>query len=119
MQHTPEHAADRAGRAGAHRVDAQHVTAPRQHAGPETRVYKGATYVKGADGQWHLKEAEAVAVKRKTPAIPLEMPASSASSSVQIAAEPLPRPSPRLPGLRLLKPRRLLPKMSLRPARSQ
>ena len=30
------------------RVDA-HVTAPRQHAGPETRVYKGATYVKGAE----------------------------------------------------------------------
>ena len=94
MQHTPEHAADRAGRAGAHRVDAQHVTAPRQHAGPETRVYKGATYVKGADGQWHLKEAEAVAVKRKTPAIPLEMPASSASSSVQIAAEPPSTPEP-------------------------
>jgi len=23
---------------------------------PETRVYKGATYVKGADGQWHLQQ---------------------------------------------------------------
>ena len=23
---------------------------------PETRIYKGATYVKGADGQWHLKQ---------------------------------------------------------------
>jgi hypothetical protein len=23
---------------------------------PETRTYKGATYVKGTDGQWHLKQ---------------------------------------------------------------
>jgi hypothetical protein len=23
---------------------------------PEERIYKGATYVKGADGQWHLKQ---------------------------------------------------------------
>jgi hypothetical protein len=28
---------------------------PNQQGEPETRAYKGATYVKGADGQWHLQ----------------------------------------------------------------
>jgi hypothetical protein len=27
-----------------------------QQAEPETRIYRGSTYVKGPDGQWHLKE---------------------------------------------------------------
>ncbi len=27
-----------------------------QHSGRETRSYKGATYEKGADGQWHLQQ---------------------------------------------------------------
>jgi Flp pilus assembly CpaE family ATPase len=30
--------------------------APNQQGKPETRSYKGATYVKGADGQWHLQQ---------------------------------------------------------------
>jgi|SRR5271157_444934 len=29
---------------------------PNQQGEPETRTYKGATYVKGADGQWHLQQ---------------------------------------------------------------
>ena len=29
-----------------------------KRGGPETRVYKGSTYVKGADGEWHLQESE-------------------------------------------------------------
>jgi len=29
-----------------------------QQGGPETRVYKGVTYVRGADGQWHLQKEE-------------------------------------------------------------
>jgi hypothetical protein len=27
-----------------------------QPAEQETRVYRGSTYVKGTDGQWHLKQ---------------------------------------------------------------
>jgi hypothetical protein len=31
-------------------------TTPNQQSKPETRTYKGATYVKGADGQWYLQK---------------------------------------------------------------
>jgi hypothetical protein len=34
----------------------QGVKAPIQQGKVETRVYKGATYVKGADGQWYLQK---------------------------------------------------------------
>jgi hypothetical protein len=34
----------------------QRGSAPNQQSKPETRIYKGATYVKGADGQWYLQE---------------------------------------------------------------
>jgi Flp pilus assembly CpaE family ATPase len=34
-------------------------SAPAKRGGPETRVYKGSTYVKGADGEWHLQEPAA------------------------------------------------------------
>ena len=34
----------------------QGVSAPVQQGKVETRVYKGATYVKGADGQWYLQK---------------------------------------------------------------
>ncbi|MGA2851296.1 MAG: AAA family ATPase [Terracidiphilus sp.] len=30
------------------------------HIGPETRIYKGSTYVKGVDGKWHLQGEEPV-----------------------------------------------------------
>jgi len=30
---------------------------PSQQSGPETRTYKGATYVKGDDGQWYLQKS--------------------------------------------------------------
>jgi len=33
--------------------------------GSETRVYKGSTYVKGADGEWHLAEEETKVVSRE------------------------------------------------------
>ena len=45
---------------------------------PETRVYKGVTYVKGADGQWHLQTnrprvtAEPVPAAAQAPAAPVE-----------------------------------------------
>jgi uncharacterized protein YdbL (DUF1318 family) len=31
-------------------------SAPEQQSKLETRTYKGATYVKGADGQWYLQK---------------------------------------------------------------
>jgi hypothetical protein len=31
-------------------------SAPDQQNNQETRTYKGATYVKGADGQWYLQK---------------------------------------------------------------
>jgi hypothetical protein len=31
-------------------------TAPGMNGNPETRTYKGATYEKGEDGQWHLQQ---------------------------------------------------------------
>jgi Flp pilus assembly CpaE family ATPase len=62
---------------------------------PETRSYKGATYVKGADGEWHLQQAaeqpvlepvaavaavahKAVEVEKETPAIAWSTPVAIA-----------------------------------------
>jgi hypothetical protein len=48
--------ADRTDFADNKRGAAQSGRPPIPQAKPETRVYKGATYVKGADGQWHLQQ---------------------------------------------------------------
>gem|GEM_PF-663657 len=50
----PYAAAGAAGRAGFELEEGKGVNAPASQDGPETRTYKGATYAKGADGQWHL-----------------------------------------------------------------
>jgi hypothetical protein len=42
---------------------------------PETRTYRGALYVKGANGEWHL---QASSVKTESPAIDLSVPDSIA-----------------------------------------
>ena len=34
------------------------ASVPKQTSQPETRIYKGLNYVKGADGKWHLKANE-------------------------------------------------------------
>jgi hypothetical protein len=34
----------------------QSSSTPKLQNKPETRTYKGATYVKGADGQWYLEK---------------------------------------------------------------
>ena len=47
---------------------------PKQQDEPETRVYKGVTYVRGADGQWHL-QADRVPVPTEQPAAATEQPA--------------------------------------------
>jgi len=38
-------------------------------AEPETRTYKGAKYIKGADGQWHLEAKEADEVPEEAPTV--------------------------------------------------
>jgi len=47
---TPAESAD------AKRRGQQKASTPSQPSEPQTRVYKGSTYVKGADGEWHLQE---------------------------------------------------------------
>jgi pilus assembly protein CpaE len=53
---------------------------PNQQEEPETRTFRGATYLKGADGEWHLRQAEAKAAEkapeRETPVIAWSTPDS-------------------------------------------
>ena len=53
---TPFTSTDAADQADRKRGASQGSTSPVPQGKPETRVYKGATYVKGADGQWHLQQ---------------------------------------------------------------
>lgn len=55
---------DRGGRAEAKQEGLQIGSTVSQQVEPETRSYKGATYVKGADGEWHLKETSSVSAAR-------------------------------------------------------
>jgi hypothetical protein len=69
---------------------------------PETRMYKGAVYEKGADGQWHLQQLPARAVKTETPAIASPTPAppahvakpKPAAAAPAQAAKPAPPAAP-------------------------
>jgi Flp pilus assembly CpaE family ATPase len=53
---TATETADRAEVADTKRGSVQSSKPPIPQSKPETRSYKGATYVKGADGQWHLQQ---------------------------------------------------------------
>ena len=44
------------------------ASAPYKQGEAETRTYQGATYVKGADGKWHLQQLPTSFVKTETPA---------------------------------------------------
>ncbi len=85
------------------------VPAAGRPAEPETRTYKGATYVKGPDGEWHLSQAPAQApakaVKEEAPAppaprsapapaAPREVPAPVAAREVPAPAAPREVPAP-------------------------
>jgi Flp pilus assembly CpaE family ATPase len=60
------------------------VSTPYKQVEPETRTYQGATYVKGADGKWHLRQLPTSFVKTETPAaVPL------APSPIAVAAAPI------------------------------
>jgi hypothetical protein len=53
---TPADAANYIDLADAERVAIQTRNTPSHTGKPETRTYKGATYEKGEDGQWHLQQ---------------------------------------------------------------
>jgi Flp pilus assembly CpaE family ATPase len=55
----PTERTDRTDLTGAKRGAPQSASAPSQQAELETRTYKGAVYVKGADGEWHLMKTPA------------------------------------------------------------
>jgi Flp pilus assembly CpaE family ATPase len=59
---TPTVSANRPAPAPAKREMPQIVSTPARQGELETRTYKGATYVKGSDGEWHLLQAPAPAV---------------------------------------------------------
>ena len=61
------------------------VESPRQPAEPETRIYKGVTYVRGADDQWHLQAEPQPAI---APAKAPEPPAAAPEQPVAIAEQP-------------------------------
>ena len=75
--------------------------APDRQGEPETRNYKGATYVKGADGEWHLQETQTSEVNKETPAIAWPMPApiadDTALSATELNAESQPAPAKAAP----------------------
>jgi pilus assembly protein CpaE len=43
------------------------TTTPIQHTEPETRVYQGATYMRGEDGRWHLQVPQATETELEEP----------------------------------------------------
>ena len=61
---SPIDKSDRAVRADAKQEALQAASTPSQQGEAETRSYKGATYVKGSDGEWHLKETASVIVAK-------------------------------------------------------
>jgi pilus assembly protein CpaE len=113
--------ADRADLADASRAREQSASTPKKHDEPATRIYKGSTYVRGADGQWHLKQAEASEVKEETPVIALATPAPVAPSTVLSTDEPgaKPEPAPAKPEPAPAKPEPAAPKPEPAPAKPE
>ena len=77
------------------------VSASARQGGLETRTYKGATYVKGPDGEWHLLEAEPKPVREEPPApapvqvqVPIQVQEAPAPAPVQEPAVPLEKETP-------------------------
>jgi Flp pilus assembly CpaE family ATPase len=64
---TPPAAAYRTDPGEAKREAKPSVSTPTRQAEPETRTYKGATYMKGPDGEWHLLQVPAKVMKQEAP----------------------------------------------------
>jgi hypothetical protein len=116
---------DRTDFAGAKGAQPESVSAPSQQGEVETRTYKGATYVKGADGEWCLQKTQSNVVNQETPVAAWKMPASVAQDAAlratQLEAEsqpalakaatgrarkpaPLAKPAPKPPAKAVAKP---------------
>ena len=63
------------------------ASAPSQKREPETRVYKGQTYIKAPDGQWHLLDSQAGTLSRETPIVMWQPPAPICYGTVLSSAE--------------------------------
>ncbi len=63
------------------------ASVPFKQVEPETRTYQGATYVKGADGKWHLQQLPTSFVKKETPAAIPPTPSPIAVAAAPIATE--------------------------------
>jgi pilus assembly protein CpaE len=77
----PPETAHRAHVASAHHPAMHAAGASSHHEEPKTRTYRGATYVKGEDGQWHLQESGAKVVHHAAPPIPLPSSTPIASAT--------------------------------------
>ena len=71
---TPTETADRADRADTKQEALPSGSTPNRQSEPATRIYKGVTYVKGADGQWHQQATETHVVTQETPTIAWSTP---------------------------------------------
>ena len=60
-----------------------------QPTGPETRTYKGSTYVKGADGEWHLQEPITATVAQEPEPARYEPPARPVAQVVRPEPQPI------------------------------
>jgi Flp pilus assembly CpaE family ATPase len=76
------------------KLTATPASAPYKQVEPETRTYQGATYVKGADGKWHLRQLPTSFVKTETPAAVPPTPSPIAVAAAPITAELSPSSQP-------------------------
>ena len=96
--HVPQEYADHA--PAQPRYQAPSAPAPvRQPGQPETRTYKGAVYVKGSDGEWHIQQTPAPTVHEPTPAYmhtpaPVPAPAPAPAPAPVLVPDPVPAPVP-------------------------
>jgi Flp pilus assembly CpaE family ATPase len=72
------------------------ASAPYMQVETETRTYQGATYVKGADGKWHLRQLPTSFVKTETPAAvpPTPSPIAVAAAPITTELSPSSQPEP-------------------------
>jgi hypothetical protein len=87
-----------------------------QQGEPETRTYKGATYVRGADGQWHLQSTQTSGVNKKTSAVAWTAPARIAYGAAPSAShKSKPAPAKAVAKVRAKAPAKRLIKAAIKP----
>ena len=84
--------ADRTEPENTKRIAARSINGPSQQAEPETRTYKGATYVKGPDGEWHIKKTaseDASSPQASAASQPVSNPVHQSSAPSQPVSTPI------------------------------